>query len=211
VSITVKTAASRRQLADLEDVKEELRIQGNNYDNLLSRMIDDASAAIEEYCDRIFASQTYVETLPGSGGVNLSLYHFPITSITSIKENGTVLDSSYYVLQEPEAGIVFREAGWGWSGMWETAVITSHPVQNTMKYVYEVEYVAGFGLPSDLIPTLPKGIERAAIIMVKDWYQNAARNVSIKRMRAADAEFQYDSTSIPPVAMRLLSTHRREA
>jgi hypothetical protein len=55
---TVVTPASVTDLTDLATVKSDLAIAGTADDKFLSRQITVASAAIQSYCNRVFAPQT---------------------------------------------------------------------------------------------------------------------------------------------------------
>lgn len=207
MALTVSVPAASRELVGLEDVKEELRTRDNSLDAELERLITTASFVIEEFCERTFAKQTYIETLEGSADVNLALSVTPVVSITEIKENGVVIDATSYELQEPELGFVYKETGWYWAGAW-VGGLTLHPKARSGKHTFEATYVGGYDLPNDASPTLPYQVERAAMITVKDWYQNKARNVSIMRMKSAGTEYRYYIELIPASAMQALSKWR---
>lgn len=210
MALTISVAAASRELVTLEDVREELEVRDSSVDAIIESIITDASRVIEEFCERTFAKQTYVETLPGTGGVNLMLSVVPVISITQITKSGSVVDSANYTLQEPELGLVYSEHGWEWYGGWERG-LTLHPIPNSAKYTFEATYVAGYDLPNDASLTLPHQIIRAAMITVKDWYWNRSRNMSIKSMQTAGATYTYDISHIPAPAVRLLSKWRTEA
>ena len=204
MALTISVPAASRELVTLGAVRDELNVRDDSQDSILTDLIADASRVIEEYCERTFAKQTYVETLQGTGGVNLVVSVLPIVSVSEITKSEVVVDSDTYTIQEPELGEIYSENGWEWYGGW-TRGINLHPLPGTGKYTFQVTYVAGYNLPNDVSADLPYQIIRAAMITVKDWFQNKARNVSVKSMQTAGATFVYDVSHIPAPALRLLS------
>mgnify|MGYP001581667557 CR=1 FL=1 len=74
-------------LSQVADVKESLGIDNGvtTHDNMIIRLINAASDAIENYCNRTFASATYTnEEYDGTGANYLVLRQYPITSISSL-------------------------------------------------------------------------------------------------------------------------------
>jgi hypothetical protein len=214
MALTIKTAATSKKLAAVIDIADELGCTVDDYP-VLDRMLQQASDAIVRYCGRYFAKQTYVETLPGFGGPTLQLAVWPVASVVSVKDkNATPITD--FVLQEPESGLLWREAGWEWTTLW-SGRLNPQPWPQSEEYAFTVEYVAGYDLPETLVPTLPGDVERAAIITVKDWYANKTRNQSIKKVSVGGVSMDYGGADtfagylgedLPPTAMRLLSRWR---
>ncbi len=213
MALTVLTPAASFALCELDKVKAELGITSDNDDDVLKELIIDVSAVLEEYCQRVFAEQTYRETLPAYGGTNLVLGVIPVTSIVQILRDTTAITD--FTLTEPEAGIVWRQSGWDWSTQLVGNTLVAHPFPGSEKYIYQADYVAGYKLPSAVVPTLPRGIERAAIITVKEWFHNAAVNTSIKSFKSGGGMdgtwIEQSFEAIPPAALRLVSPYRNVA
>ncbi len=207
MALTVKTAADSTRLCLAGDIMDEMDVDPDD-SATLDKMIQQASDAIVKYCGRYFAKQTYEETVAGFGDCHLMLSVCPVISITSISYNGTTITD--YTLQEPESGLVYREAGWLWTTKSFGGVIRK-PMPLGEEFEYTIEYEAGYDLPDQLLPTLPGDVERAAIITVKDWFANRSRNVSIKRLKTTDLTVEHTNDAIPPTALRLLSPHRADA
>lgn len=114
-------------LTNLADVKESLGIAGSNtqYDNLIIRKINQATAMIENYCGRRFAATDYTDELYNATGTDqLVLKQRPIITLTSLKVRDTPLNENDFETLDSElihsnanAGILnltFRAAGhWG--------------------------------------------------------------------------------------------------
>jgi hypothetical protein len=111
MAVTVTVPPSTTTLIALADLKAILGITDGANDALLGNIIQRGSDAIARFCNRVFAQRTVIETLPGTGGQLLKLKFSPIVTLTSIAFDGDTVDSDSYILIEPDAGMVYREAG----------------------------------------------------------------------------------------------------
>lgn len=102
-------------LCSLSDVKESLGLASSYTakDNLIIRKINQASQQIANYCDRVFATDDYVEEINGTHTDEFSLKQRPINTLTSVEYRGTTenLDNWYainsnYYFYDATAGIV---------------------------------------------------------------------------------------------------------
>ena len=134
--------------ADSATVKELSGIAANDLDNvqnssaldtLISKLNDRAKSAIDEYCQRDFEHHPgETVKVDGSGRTDLSLprqsagdgLYYPILSLTSVKLNGSALDSDgYRIKQQPNskknrnAGIIERKYA-RWPKGWENIEVT---------------------------------------------------------------------------------------
>jgi len=75
-------------LTTLAKVKQYGQIESVEYDLLLIRMIEAATATIETYCGRKFETQTYTETMDGTGQRKMSLRNVPVTAVASVTIDG---------------------------------------------------------------------------------------------------------------------------
>ncbi len=206
MALTVLTPATSFDLCELSRIKDELGIIGDTDDDVLIGLIKDASEVLEEYCQRTFSEQTYRETVRGFGGTNMVLSVIPVSSITQIlRDTAAITD---FILVEPEEGILWRQAGWGWSTQYTGNTLVTHPYPGSEKYEYQVDYVAGYKLHNAVTPNIPRGVERAAIVTVKEWFLNKAVNTSLKLFKSADTTIEQKFEAIPPSAVRLISPHR---
>jgi hypothetical protein len=156
MSVTVLTPADSRRLCEVMQALDEMPEPVI----LVERFIDQASAAIERYCGRIFAQQRYREVRgPWLWSDHLVLRHSPVISVSLVSADGQAITD--YRIEDAEAGILYRRDGWGrWGGE-----------------EWTFEYVAGFFLPEQSTPTdaaqidLPGDIQRACIETTKIWWQ----------------------------------------
>lgn len=140
-------------LCTLADVKTMLGIAtlDTTQDSKLELCINQVSAQISGYCGRGFGRQTYTETLSPTGRQLLSLQAYPVQSVTSITQAGTVLieGTDYQVYpQYLAAGQVYREWGWQGQGIYRQ-VLASDLISARLDI--EVVYVAGYYLPADAL------------------------------------------------------------
>lgn len=115
-------------LTTLADVKESLNIPSSNhtYDNLIIRKINQATAMIENYCDRRFKATDYTDELY-NGAENMDqlvLKQRPIIGSVTLKVRDTALNlndfetvESDLIFADADSGVLnlmFRTAGrWG--------------------------------------------------------------------------------------------------
>jgi hypothetical protein len=116
MAITVTVPPSTIKLTALADLKAILAITDSANDTLLGSIIQRGSDAVARFCNRVFVQRTIIETLPGPGGQLLKLKFAPIITLTFIAFDGETIDSDTYTLTEPDAGMVYREAGWSYTG-----------------------------------------------------------------------------------------------
>jgi hypothetical protein len=208
MSLTVLTPASVTSLCSVTDVADELGCDTTDTAvmAILARMVKQASDAIASYCDRVFLKQEYRETLPGYGGPTLVLAVWPVVSVSQVLADGTAVTD--YTLQDPESGLLYRETGWGWSAL-QQGRLAPKPVPYSEEFIYQVDYIAGYDGPDELLPNLPGDVERAAIETAKNWFQNRARNKSITEVtQGLSLAVSYTDSDLPPIALRLLSRYR---
>lgn len=161
--LTVSTAASSYNLTDLSAVKTELGITSTTEDDKITSWIQQASAFIARYCGRVFAEETLSEQFRLSREESvLQLSRWPVSSITSVtQDTDSALASTDYEL-DPDKGQVTR-------------LVSALPVTWTAQKIVVV-YVAGYELLGDL----PYEIERAAILLVKQYRSASTRDPMLK-------------------------------
>ncbi|QCT03295.1 hypothetical protein E6C60_2583 [Paenibacillus algicola] len=145
-----------------------------------------ASAAIERECNRSFEHKLYRQTLDGSGTQFLRLRNYPVESVSLLKVDGKEEDADSFTI-EPENGMLFRRSGWPQGAR-----------------LVEVEYLAGYTLPSDETgaepATLPENIQLACIMLA----QILLRSPGVKSERVGDISVTYDEAGLPAVVKSLL-------
>ena len=189
MAITITTTASDTKLTTLTRVKSELGISSTTDDSLLLDNIKEATDIIESYTNRKFARVTLTETLPGSGRNELVLTRTPVVSVSAITDDGTTVSSTKYTIDNPDAGILYREDGWRDTRLWAHNV-EDFPLNTGGKREWSVTYVGGYVTPGATNSTernLPYDIERAAIELVKVRYLRRKEDPLIQSQRTGDA------------------------
>jgi len=205
--LTTITPASDSDLTTLASVKAEFGIVTGADDALLLALIGQASAAIERNLNRgALGLATYQETYrapPAAGGyggrgrLRLMLSRTPVSTITSIVEDGVILTAGDDYDFEPDVGFVNRLAG-GRAREWTAQTI-------------QVTYDAGYILPRFPARDLPADIERACISLVKLYYFARNRDPLVKSedvQGAVNTAYFVGGDAIPPDIAGLLDRFR---
>ena len=150
--VTVTTASDTFDLTTAATIKEELNISGKESDSIIRRYIRSESDRIATFCNRVFALETVSEVLRFERRqTSIMLDRIPVTTLTSITEDVTLLDPTLYEL-DSASGLVYRLSDDlnGERTQWAVEKITA---------VYSGGY--------QLLGTLPPAIEEACISLVK--------------------------------------------
>lgn len=168
---TVVSAASSKALITLSDVKLELGITGTTDDTWLTSVIDRASLAAAQYCNRTLVSETvkdqfwpqrdgYPWIIPG-GIWPLQLTRWPVSSVSSVVENDVTLTvTTDYLLRSAEGQLVRLDSR-AYPKKWPAFTIA-------------VQYVAGY-------QTIPSDLQDAVIRMVKSRWFMRSRDPLLKQ------------------------------
>jgi hypothetical protein len=177
VITTITTPAGSFALTTLDTVKSVLGISGSTDDSYLTLAIGQASGLIANYCNRVFALETVqdairpsIDTYPWNvpGGLSpVQLTRWPVTTITSVTEDGTTLTAGTGYEVDKARGQLWRLDMNGNLMAWRTVRIV-------------VAYAGGYVLPPSGSRTLPVDLEMATIDMVKAQYMARSRDPLLK-------------------------------
>lgn len=137
-------------LTTRDDVKEYLSITNATEDAFLDRLIDAATAKIENFTTRKLAKRSYTHEFNGTGTQHLPLREFPIVTVAEVNidarrlfNSGTVIQATF-IVTSPEEGIISFGSATG------AATISTSIFPRGTK-VIRVIYEAGFDpIPDDL-------------------------------------------------------------
>jgi Phage gp6-like head-tail connector protein len=212
VPITTITApTARRMLTQRATVKSALMVTDDGDNDYIDLLINQASAAVEQYCNRAFVSESLQDqfipgrhsALPGHHGADVALVlsRRPVTAIASVVEDGATLTPAQYVL-DPASGILRRLSDSGTLYAWRQAAIT-------------VTFTAGYVLPGAPGRTLPYDIEDAVLRLVKHQWFSRLRDPAMKMQSVAGVgEEQYwigaigQDGNMPPDVTAILDNYR---
>lgn len=205
--LVVNTAALSKNLTVLDTVKQELGITDSVSDARIEALICTASDIIAAHCDRVFARETVTEYFyPDRRGWcerwdELVLARTPIESITSVSNDDSALDTADYSY-DANSGILFRLVN---NGQLALNWWASHAG-------VQVQYVGGYAL----LDGLPRGVERAAVLLCKEYYYQTARDPRIRSESTPNiytVDYQVgaigNSNSLPPDIVALLAPYKR--
>ena len=105
--LTVTTQRTELKLVSLDALKTELQITATDTDDYLSALLDRVSQIVEAYCRRVFAVESVSETLRLGSRDQLLLERYPVVSVETVTELGTVLTAADYEVYQ-ESGQLFR-------------------------------------------------------------------------------------------------------
>ena len=129
-------------LVSLADMKTYLGLSSNTYDAFLTEQLQLTSDAVEAYCGRKFEAATYTQTFYRDDQYapikNLTLFHYPLNSITSVEEDAIAITE--YRVSKPTSVLVNTD---GWF--------------NTGK-VLEVVYNAGYSVIPSILQSVVKSV-----------------------------------------------------
>lgn len=153
MALTVSTATGSHDLTELATLKTYLGITVATDDALLSRLITAASRVIMAATGRVFAREIVAETFAGSDRFRLVLQRIPVQVVTTVALDGTALAATEYTLEEPAAGLLFRDSRW-YSIRGATGGIIQHRTSEPFELQWQVDYTGGYLLPgSDVSAT----------------------------------------------------------
>lgn len=165
----VITPATETRLTTVAAVKADLGITTTDQDTRLGALIDQYSAAIATWCDRVFARETVRETLSlsrTSDRSQLALDRWPIVQVDAVTLDEAALDPSLFHVSALTGLLTYLGTS-TYDGHW--------PVGRTV-----ITYRTGYVLPGNDGRSLPHDIERACIMLVKGAWFATARDPSLR-------------------------------
>jgi hypothetical protein len=177
-------------LTTISSVEQWLQLQSGNVDEaLLTLLITAVSDAVERYCSRCFALQSYTETRDGTGGVRLSTREKPVTAVASVTIDGVAVPAS---AGAPQSGYLFSETaitliGWRFRrGLSNVALA----------------YTAGYA-------TIPTSLAQAANEWVAYVYREKSRIGMVSETAGPGQTTSYLVRDMPPRVATLLAPFKR--
>jgi uncharacterized phiE125 gp8 family phage protein len=170
----------------LAEAKAQLNITDSSADTELPVFIEAATAAVEDYVGAVVARQ--VTEVRDGGRAVLLLKHVPVLSVTSVTEDGTVLDASAYQV-DTDAGALTRVSG--------SAAVPFLPGVGNVQITYQAGRVA-------TTADVPGRYKMAALIIVQHLWETQRPAAAGPFSQGADDYDPRYSYSIPRRALELL-------
>lgn len=144
-------------------------------DASITARLESATAIIESYCNRIFASETVTGEIHDGGSKSVFLRRPPITSITTVVENAVTLAATDYAIYAQEGRLLRLSGGWPHSWYWKPRNVV-------------VTYVGGYvTIPFDIRLVCVRIAERAFKAGAA-WSEAPAGAGAIKSITLADSD-----------------------
>jgi uncharacterized phiE125 gp8 family phage protein len=160
----VRVTAPAVSPISLAEAKAQMRVEGNDDDTIIQRLIDAAVAFVDVQgvLGRAMITQTWAEWIaPNPSTVLLSIG--PVQSVSSIKhydidgvlQTATLAD--FNVFGTPNRITITPKTSKAW------------PITQTRDDAIKIEYVVGYGSTS---ASVPQTVRHALLMLVAHWYEN---------------------------------------
>ena len=187
-------------LTTLADVKTYTGATDTSGDPAITALISNASAFIERFCNRTFASTSYTETRNGNNRARMMLNNSPITAVSSLSIDGYSIPAS----TGPTVGgytfdshsLYLRPGYINGSGFGAYGEFTGG-IQNVV-----IAYTAGFA-------TVPSDVAQACIELIA--FKMAKRNRIDKKNETLGAQqtIGFDTSDMPASVKTALVPYQR--
>jgi len=208
--LTVLVPPASTQLTTRANAKADLALTGSADDAYIDLLNDRASAAIVAHCGRGFGALAVAESFRprcANFAAPLILAVTPVSTISTITEDGTALAAGADFELDPAAGLVWRLSGTARCRWRADSVVVS--------------YAAGYQLPNDSpmagVPALPMAVQDAALALIRAAYHARGANPAIRAEQAEGAgQITYGTLGAAPMAIgpelaRQLASYRAVA
>lgn len=180
-------------LTTLADVKTYSGASDTSTDAVISQLIENASAFIERFCNRIFAITAYSETRNGNNRPRMTLNNGPISTVTSVTIDSVAIVASSgptvpgYTFDEHS--VYLRPGG--------TYNTFRRDVQNV-----QVSYSAGFA-------TVPYDVAQACIELIQFKLAKRTRIDKKSETLGSQQTISFDLSDIPASVRSALLSYQR--
>jgi hypothetical protein len=209
-------ALAANALTSLATALDELGLTSDSgaQDARVERYLNAASALIEAFVGRLLYKTTgIIEKVEAFGTPFLFVTRTPLLTITTIKFNGQLIDSSNYELHDADAGSIFALRGWIWTSAIQSG-LQYDPIAGYERKLYEITYDGGYTTrATSATPTLPNDIEQACLEQIVYFWRNKGRDPSVTSEKLLSWSATYDrgesGSGLAPHVEAMLQRHRR--
>lgn len=167
------------ELLTLSDIKTHLRLDGNDYDNILTPLIKTSRQIGEKITSRDFIAKrwkTYIDTFPSCEGIELRKCKLAsIESIQYYDENNalqTLSSSDYYITDEAFYSSIFIKAD------------KSFPNTYNRKQAVIITFATSY-------PDFPQALKQAMLSVCTYLFENAGDCIDVKTSQFKSLFFPY--------------------
>lgn len=190
------TEPANQDLVTLDAVKAALGITGTAEDTKLQALISQASAAIAQFCNRVFIEEDVEEAVRTERrDLIILLERYPVTEIISVTENGVAL-GPYDREIDQASGCLNRLSGDQIACFSQGRVV--------------IAYTAGY-----TIDKVPPDLVQATVALVAHYRSTGARDPLLRAEETTDIErleyFIPTTGGLPATVESLITPHRKPA
>lgn len=176
--------------ASAEDVKAYLSVSGSSDDGLLARLVEAASAAMNEYMDRNPLTTVYTQTFDGSGNTRQVMSFWPITAVTSVSIDGVA----------KQAATSFSGSGYKFD---DYSIILNNGIFPKGIQNVAITYTAG-------ATVVPPDLKQACIDIASEAYRRRQR-VGETSKSLAQGTTSYNIKDMPDHVKVVLSSYKKRS
>lgn len=222
VNVSV-VSATIRDLASLAVLKDDLGISStdSSEDAKLRRFLTVASQIAESYVERSLVKDLVTEKVAGDGSVLMQLDRYPVKSVVSVSLDGSTIGSTEFSIQDPSAGVLYKEGTWTGTLHWRHNIERFH-LSGEEKLDWLITYRAGYD-PYDnttasslttASPDVPHDLSFAVRQLASINYYDVGQNPAVRSQRIGEAsETRFDisktGSTFPPTIQAILDKYRR--
>lgn len=193
----------------------------------LPRLVSAASEACRRFMRRpsVHYRPALSEVVASRGTQRLVLGLTPVLSVTSVTlEDGTVVDAADYLVEDADAGLLYRRAGWAFTGVVRAGLLYSDQLPGSAMPSITVLYVGGWVTPAQATSvawagparSLPFDVEEAAVQTAVTMYHRGGQDTGVASEGLGDYSVSYRAPNVvgvvnplPDSAQALLASYVR--
>lgn len=204
-------------LTTVANVIDELQTD-NSRTAYITRLIQQAGAAIERHCNRAFTRVSQADILvvrrTVRSDLRLVLPRKPLITLTSIvyTDSGTVVAGTEYSIEDKPGAILYRANGWsgqpGYNPQSNAYWNDLPPIETRYTVTYDAGYDPMEGSPGSPAAPVPADLERACIDTVKEYWYGGTRDRNVRMEEVAGVGRQdYWNRALPDGSTPALPAH----
>lgn len=189
IALLVANFIPTTTLAPLHYVKTILRVEDTSEDTYLYDLLLAADIRVKDYCKRSFWIATFTDNCSGRGGNSIIVTEYPVTTVTSVTDDGALKDPDDYVWTADGFIVLLADAEFS-------------NVENGVVVVYVAGYAA-----------IPEDLQLAVAQLVDYWRRMSGRGGLRSERIGDDYTYTRDSESLkdglPAEVRSTLKNYRR--
>lgn len=191
-------------------------------DPKLPRYVSVMSDAVRRFINRprVHYGAGIVEMVRSFNRHRLVLAVTPILGNVAVQfDDGTVVSTADYSIEDADAGLLFRSGGWPYTGSLRPGLLYADRDPGSERASVQVTYDAGWVTPAQAassswsgpVRSLPYDIEEACVQGCVALYRRSGEDARVQSESLGDYSVSYlqNVSHLPPTALALLEPYRR--